>query len=783
MKRFLIKNIRTLIVDLIASFLAVGSFILEYNCFLKCSNNIPLYNANIIVSLLPAIVTIISISLQLHDDRIFNIKIRDYQKLRKNHFNLLHMVLVTSIIFAIELVVQILSKPITAITISAIAFIYAIIFSIFELPILMKNENAAIRIIKSNLNNQSKLTQEESDIYENALKNYIVERGIKDAFSKLNNFSIKDNELLDFLLSKYNDFLVNYINNATVYKENDFLNDNEEDALTVLNSCFKNISDLLDINNYFNYLIFDKDGMNVYHLTRLTFSTHKLSSLLDYDNEIPRLKRIMNFYYWRKDRKVVPALFVNYISVMMVHSICNGEDWFLKAYRDFDYSSFFSDIPENIMDYFLLMLICYVVNSRYVSPDNKKLIYNLINERKGGLNASGFSWKDTIARSIENHNDPDMLLFALKDFLALSKKLKENSCDIIPDTLSTFSYDDNTHFSVGLIIDYWFQILLFHPYLYFDHKSALVFLKELPIEDGDIIAKVIENRFADYRVDNSGAKPTPFFDILFDPIAKKSNKTLEDVLNEFLTFHNSRVYEKDHHRLTNDILISLKKQEDEAVKNCLSSYTLNKDIKFEENDVVSRNIWLEGEKEDFTSLLDLYLKELKFSINQVIINTLKHDNVVTLFDGTNYPSNVIEKIIKFKPETMGKHEWKLNYSCSTEQVEQLKIDDIERVDYIPKGMFAKKNAISINIEYCEKASDPRFATNEEINNIIDTEYVATNGLYTFSQYKGIKNGSFFVTREELFSKLKDRIIIVPLVLKIKVVSDKEKIVYFESKKE
>ena len=783
MKRFLYKNLRTLIIDIVMLLIVVTSFVLEYTRFSKLSSQIPLYNANIIVSLLPAIITIISISLQIHGDTIFNVKIRDYQKLRNNHYNLLHMVLITSFLFAIELMVQILNKSFSAIVISSVVFVYSIIFTILELPILMKSESSAIMIIKKYIKTKRHYSQSESNVFDRLLKNFIIERGIKFVFFELRNKSIKDNNLLGCLLTNQNEFLYKYLNNILVYKKNNYLNDNEEDALFVLKSCFKNLNDLLDLNDEFNYLIFDNSGTNIYHLASLTYCTHKLAAILNYENEVSNLKRILNLYFWRKDRNDVPTLYINYIATMLAGTLTTGEDWFAKAYRDYDLSPIFADIPEYSLDYLLLMIICFILNSKHILTETKELILSVINEPRKGLNSIGNSWKDMIAKTIENYNYPEKLFFAVEDMMKLSEKLKEHTCDIFPGRVTLFSYDDNVHFSKELVIDYWLQIFLNHPYFYYDKSEIYSFLVNLPVERGDIIAKVFENRYLYNNIQSEKSGSTPFFDLLFDSRSKKKNLTLENALKDFVAYHNSKMYGKNHQPLSNVILNQLKKQEDKAVFDCISKYSLNKNLAFEPDDIFSRNIWLEGENGDFSSLLDLYLKELNFGVNRIIENILKKKIKINLFDGSNYPDSVITQIIDFKPDLMGEHEWRLKYSCNKEQCDLIDIKNIDSLEFLPNGMFAKNNSISINIMYCSDASTPRFATDEEINNIIDAEYIATNGLYTFSQYKGLNSGSFFVTREDLFAKLKDRIIVVPLILKISVNVDKEKILYFEPKKD
>ena len=122
------------------------------------------------------------------------------------------------------------------------------------------------------------------------------------------------------------------------------------------------------------------------------------------------------------------------------------------------------------------------------------------------------------------------------------------------------------------------------------------------------------------------------------------------------------------------------------------------------------------------------------------------------------------------------------FSANNEQRLKLGEIKIENNELLPQGAFALDGALSINITFINEESNPRFANDAEINFIIENEYVATNGLYTFSKYKGATNGNFFVTREELFNIIRDRVVIVPIVMGIKAEIESSKIMYFKEAK-
>ena len=271
---------------------------------------------NIIVSLLPAVITIISISLQIHDDSIYNVKIRDYQNIRTSiHFNLLLMVIVSIFTFIFELATCVFHRPLTSIVLALIAAFYSLLFAITELPILMKSEKTIHRIIRSFLIKNKENLLNENSIFDKAIKNFVLIRGVKEAFNKLRSKDIKDDFLLFLLLSRQNQFLSDYIDYIKAYKENIFVKYNGINIVDVLPNIYSSISDLTDLNDSFNYLIYDKDGQNIYLLTRLSFLVNSLNNELSLseDKAVEWFKRILLHYHWRNEKNIHSPFFNNYI--------------------------------------------------------------------------------------------------------------------------------------------------------------------------------------------------------------------------------------------------------------------------------------------------------------------------------------------------------------------------------------------------------------------------------------------------------------------------------------
>lgn len=747
--------------------------------------------SNIVVSLLPAIVTIISISLQIHDDSVFDVKIRKYQSIRTCiHFDLLQMVLISIAGFILQMISTILYRPFTSVVLAGVAGAYSLWFAISELPILMKNERTIIRILRGFLVKNAKNLQFENEVFDDAIKNYISTRGIKEAFYNLRSRSISDDALLFQLLNKQNDYLSACSEAVSCYKNNPYMAGNCADLTTILPNIYNNISDLCNLNDEFNYSIYDKEGQSVYLLARLCYLTKKLSKTASFSEEttIDRFKRILLHYHWRSDKTKTPPFINNFIITMVDWNLIEkkGSLWFFKALRDNDYPSFHFDFANDQLIFLSVMLSCFVFNSIHVGSDRKEQIDSFMNEETQGLNSDGTPLRKKIVSSIDaifSDGRDNSVLNSLKAVLEIGMSLREHAFDIYPGGMKMVTVDDSVEFSVDLLVKYWFEILLFHEYAAFDVEETYRYLNELPNRHKEVLKRVIEDRLLidDHKMNNS--MKTPFFDFVYGGSMHKTeepNVSLVKALIKFKDNFNESKYDVEHRPIGIETIKAIKAKEDELIGECISSFNTERKIDKKLFEEYSKNIRLEGENDELIELLGVSLKGLSNEINYIISKGIacKVDRIQR--DSYSYTESQVNKILELGPE-LSNDIWGLELSCNEEQLKKRALLNIENAEYLPRFSFAKRGAVNFKVEYNNLTSMPRKATDAEINQIIDKEYIPINGLYSFSRYKGSKSGSFLVTREELFERIRDRIVFVPIVIRVAVEVDKKRILVFKNK--
>lgn len=128
--------------------LFLPGFILYYKFPLEEEYNIQV--ADIIVSMLPMIFTIITIAISLQSIPIYGVFSIDFRRIRsKSTFGFLEMILITIGIFSLYFVFAVLSMTILIWTLNVISILYSILFVVQEVPVLTHSNWFLSRIVKN----------------------------------------------------------------------------------------------------------------------------------------------------------------------------------------------------------------------------------------------------------------------------------------------------------------------------------------------------------------------------------------------------------------------------------------------------------------------------------------------------------------------------------------------------------------------------------------------------------------------------------------------------------
>ena len=144
------KKIFNTFVRYIIFSLLIVSIILDLYLPLKNADKMDV--AEIIVTLLPLIFTIITISLSLPSEKIYGVSFHTLRKIRKdNHYSFIEMIMITIVLFVLFTIFTTLNFFISICCLDLIAVFFSIFFVFQEIPIILKSDEKIIKIIKKTL--------------------------------------------------------------------------------------------------------------------------------------------------------------------------------------------------------------------------------------------------------------------------------------------------------------------------------------------------------------------------------------------------------------------------------------------------------------------------------------------------------------------------------------------------------------------------------------------------------------------------------------------------------
>ena len=729
---------------------------------------------NAIITLLPMTVTVVSITLQVRHDRIFGVRVADYQSLRRGlWFGLIHMILISAALFLAELLIQLLDKPLTAVVAAGIGIVYAVLFALLELPLLMKRKRVATRIIRSAIRRKGLNTPDESRTRMTAVRNMILEYDIREAFVFLKRGD--DKWLLEYLSSEHIKHISEIFETIVLSEKRPQLLDSSRNYLKLLDTLYTNIGALLSFGEG-NYALLDSKRGDAYYPLRLNYLAHGISKHIvgNEDYEKKRLKSILRNYF-STNEQWNSGILINYAAVLSRDNAIANDFWFVSAFRDYDYPPFLYEVVEYPFVFIIAMILCFACNSEHVPEKNRSGISSFLDEKTLGLNSDGESWRRVLQESIKNDDDALGAIVGMQRILETALQIREHACDIYPDTRGAFTVDDSTHFGVDLVCSYWLEVLLYLPEAFVDEKNAQELLFSFSNEHKSILVKTLEERFLqnDEIIEPTSLK-TPFLDFIFPGGGKRVNVGIARALINLKNQYNRLQYAKTHDEDVNETLTALRKLLDDGLDEYLAPYSSVPSFSDEDCALFSRVLRLEGDRDDVMGLLSFYLRSIVSNLETIVRSRVKQIAPEPLAEG-KYDDRAVSMILSFRPDATGKN-WRFD---ALEKLDgRIKLLAISPVSYLPGGTFTRSDGVL----FCAKrdfSSQVRMATTEELNSIIDEEYIMKNGLYSFSEYKGSKYGSFRVTRDELIENLRERVFFATVAISVGIKVNEENVLRFE----
>ena len=785
------SNILSYIFDLIMIFILIVFILLDILVF-KETNSETSYQINevsaVIITLIPCIITIISISLSISKEKIYGATFNEISSLRGSfYFTFFHMSLITCGIIGIYSTLSFFELKIVIYSLELISLLYSMIFSIQEIPILCHSKWIIKKILSKNYlkisRNNLLYEQERTNIFNIMIANIVFTEGISTAFNLLKKKKKQKNlELLEYLLSMQNEYLRKVLESLSLEKSS--LSDAYYDVsiLDAIDKCYDNIKEMVS-GDYEKYLLTKFDKEKYYHITRSIYSLHNLCSKLDLQNKekekmIPIITYSGIFSFLDKNNDLGMSIIIG----MLASTLNEGKVWFVKLVRDNNlYPSAIFDFEECSIGIFTCMMISHLFSKRVLNENEEKEIENFIEEQAQGINADGSTWKQLMQRAIEFsrvEKVANSILQLLKYYDSINK------CDFyFHGTQKKSVYDATDNFTKQNVFHDWLLIVFLSVYHNFspidlenvfnqlndkDKKILMEELSENWLENGNIKEGINMSFFTFFEI----GVPTNLFKI---SLAKELIKQLVILHDSYYkTKYCSSLNTNDKtNSLIEDKKIIIKATKDAIINNPFYDETLPV-----ENEPKKCFSFIVKEPEH-RKILEMYLEKLPISFITMINDSLE-DKIGKISDEEKViTDDTVRKIIDLNPRYSS-----YNYSFdlyimsnNNEYTKQFSSLNIKNIPALYPGLFLKDNAIRFNTIVDEDLTFIRQLKNDELEKIIIDEYKPfDNGLYRYSKFDNDRKHDFYVTKEELMGYLKETIFYVSIVFKSAIDIDDSKII-------
>ena len=783
--------------ELIVVIFVITAVVIDFifKCFLKPFES---STSDIIIVLLPLVVTILSITLSMPREPIYGIENTDFRKLRSEKtYNFFDMMILTIFILTIFSIVTIFNFVISSWILSIISIVYSIIFLNQEIPILIRDDKKIKKIIRSNIHKNIKeitlevLPNEVSMLI--ALQNLLLTEGIISAYKTLETNSIDRNRVyLDKLLSLQNEFLFGYIDNHTLVIESLTSQYKNIDILQAIDTAIKNINDIIGLNEQLNILEIYGDEEHFYHITRSLFSIYRILTELKFEkkfkNEFSGI--IVNIFMkikFGKTSESVNRFLYKILNAMITNTVSKNELWFMEILRDSAFGDTFSVYGSDEYMAFVSIYLYYLakLESR-VPEDFKKMIVDFINQPSKGLNSNGESWAQTFNHKLHYMN-PEEVTSILPKMLSIFE-CNSNSFTWYepPFQGAQWSSISGDHtFSKEMIINWWIGFILTDSNLQshtFNNETVLP-LPTLDKNNADLFAVELNKHwFEDDKLKTGSLLPiSEFYGVKEKVESYMESSELVKSLKNFKNtqLKNQIINEIQEHLVTPEALEKHKTVLAKGFKKAVGDFALlDTSIDLSKENLKYFGILFDTRWSE--ALVETYAEKMPESLSRLIHNDFSENESIEKIKNEikKYDIDTLKQIVSFKPTS--RYAYIYDFSATGEK--QKLIEEINKIPigeklWIPHDLFLRNKAIKVNFEYAENESFVRKLTSDEIEIIADRDYKLVNGLY---KYVEGANGdkSLLLNREELLKIVSDKFFYACIAFKYKVTYKTADILYF-----
>lgn len=733
----------------------------------------------LIITLLPTIITIVSISLSLAKEEVYGVSLGDFAKLRKKSiYSFVHMVIIMALSILLYTIFYLLSANISIIVLDCFAFVYSMIFLIQEIPFLVRNKNRLKNIIKFKYDNIDKdelfLTQSDNKTLYDIIQYIVLNEGFITAYSTLedskknNTKSAYNSCLISYLIKIQNEYLLEVLETQKTFPQNLWNEYKNISILKSISTAYSNVKILLFGENEINKnVVINIDSISLLKTT--IFELHELSINLNL-NDDRKLQEIINEFLLSYFNQTNSKEILQFIMLLLIDSLKKGETWFFESLRNTILSPQIQFLSNKYLFSFGLFISIYL---SYILDNNlldKEKSAKILKECSTVSIDNRQSWKQLISRSIE---------FAKQKIITESLTELVAIYDVFPNEQYFVPWRTNNYinFSKADIINSWLEIIIFNNHIDISEKDVENVINDLDEKTKKIfIDTCLEKWIKNNQLNNDyQIKFLNLFSMeCFTTEEENYNKTIIKFLINITKDTIKKEKINKYHNHQEDAEKINKKIKDEFLGYIYNSEFYTNEIELSKEN--SKCFVVKVTTDNLDCLLDYYLEQLKHSLAYSFREEIELSLKPELINDNNLNEQQISKIMALNPD---KHSLLSNFNYNF--YESLKDIKLVKNEMLPNNLYFQDGAIKINVEYDEKHSGIKVLNDGEISDIIENDYQEINGLYRLSEVLNDTNTaiSCLVTREELVKILKEKTRYIFVVYKKKLSIDINKCLLFK----
>lgn len=783
MSRKLLPFIPDIIVAVSIALLAV----LESIYFKGCCPVLDSFEVFIVsTTLLPCIVTILSISLSVSNEKIYGAKLSEIKDLRSPfYFGFYRVALITCVAFAFNILLKLLGLGVSLFFLEVIALVYCVIFILQDVPVLARSDRKIAKLLR---NYYKKIVLEKHfylnkrhEVFTRMVTNMLLTRGLKEAFCALNSPTVDETELISDLLKIQNNYFWDIKHNISSRQLSGIENYCDNSLIRVINAGYDNVDALaFSAEPLFFENDFNEDQRNM--VTASIYKLHIICKTLKLQEiEQSKMKAMLSgSWTCQKSYKEKNAA-VDVILHMVLSTINEGDTWFLRLLRDDTEGLSLLFSSDNPLGYFISMIVYHFANKRFLVDEGNR-IKAFLGEPEKGINSDGFSWRTAMSKSMYYVRKEQMIKW-LPWFLSYYEIVKEAAQHSHGNNRRR-SFDADEVFAINTVVRNWLLMVCEScKRSFFGKEDFNVFEEPLDSYQRSAVAEELSKNWVDGNSikNNIDASFLVFYELILPDtsISNLMSSRLKEAMAEYPRhFYSTKLDEALKNRPNLDRLLSdtLTGIRDVTKSNPFFDATIGADNAKQLS--ICAKVFVDSQGKWLEEILGIFSKRLNHFLETEILQKVP----ATTIPKGELKSQTEMRVLNFNPHyvTSGNCFFgALETNCERFlkiRNRMVKIDDIGDISNI----CSKKKGIRLNVFIGEERPIIRKLTAEEVDQFLRSDCQNLgDGKFCYVRYLGEENERVVLTKSELEQYIQATVYCADLNYRCKVELVPEKIMRLE----